>query len=116
MSNKVTMLIGKYTLLLAMTYAVEFGVDLLMQMADVELYSLISIWARLLPAILTIVLNVIMAIILYPEIARMKISAPYVILATVLFRPVGVCAFLIYMIIRDKNESIQEPIDGILDR
>ena len=116
MNNKLTFLIGKYTLMLAISYALEFGVNHVLQMASVELYTYIAIWLRYVPIILSITLSVVMAIILSADISKMKVRAPYVILTTILFRPIGVVAFLIYVIISDQNESTQEPIEGILDR
>lgn len=116
MNNKLTSLIGKYTLLLAITYAVEFGVNLLIQNAGIDWYTYIAIWMRFLPTVLSIIMNVVITIIMYSDIKKMSIKAPYAIVATLLLRPIGVCAFLIYVIISDKNESTLEPIDGILDR
>lgn len=115
MNPKSAALIAKYAILLAITYAVESGLSIYVKNFKIEALSSFDFISYYRPVI-SLLLNGVMALLIYPDIAKLKISAPHAILATLLFRPVGVFAFLMYVIIANTNSSEAEPIDGIIDR
>jgi hypothetical protein len=57
---------------------------------------------------LAIILSILVAVIVSRDIKKLGIKTNYVILATILFRPVGVCAFLLYAIHNECNEPGKE--------
>jgi len=57
------------------------------------------------PELLTIVLNLITSFIVYRDKVAKKIETKYAIVATILYRPVGVVAFLLYSIYNNDGED-----------
>lgn len=117
--SKPASLIGKYSVILAICYALEIAFSLwLTTLSDIQLSeeNQYLMYLKFYSYGLTLLLNSIIALLLYSDIKNLKLSAPYVIIATLLFRPVGVFAFLIYALLATRETSKPEPIDGIIDR
>lgn len=116
MNGNLHTLIAKYAIVTATTYALEYGFSIVLNklVIDPESYSLL--YSRFYGFGLTVVLNIILALIIYSDSSRLNIKAPYAVLATIVCRPIGVFAFLIYAIIAKNNPSEAGPIDGVIDR
>jgi hypothetical protein len=99
MADHYRKIIAKYAWLLSLFFILEFSFFRFVPWShfgyvrDFEYYLLES-----LPFILTAVLNIVMARIIFIDIKRHNVETRYVLLATVLYKPVGVCIFLIYLI------------------
>jgi hypothetical protein len=98
-------LIGKYALLLSVIYAFETIMWSVINMQPYfdELFKTAYIYYYIFYAV-SIFFNIIIAVIINRDIKRLKLKTSYVILATLLIRPVGVCAFLLYSIIDEYSE------------
>jgi hypothetical protein len=92
-------LISKYALVLSISYLIELAFRRYVNEMDLKLFTmeergLISAG----PLIFTFLLNIITSIIVFRDKVINKIDTKYVITATILYRPVGVVAFLIYSV------------------
>jgi hypothetical protein len=95
-------MISKYALLLSVFFAVEhifykykYLLDIIApEMNTRQQQALFDIYTSLGFGLL---LNVITAVLINIDIKKLNLSTRYVILATVLYPPVGVCAFILYM-------------------
>ena len=92
-------LISKYALLLSICYLLEFAFNRYLRSSHADLVPRIDPFlVSATPYFLTLLLNVITVIIVYRDKVTNHTRTKYVILATVLYRPVGVVAFLLYSI------------------
>ncbi len=92
--------ISKYALILSITYLFEFVFNRYVKQFNLDPEKRINeTLISTAPYILTFLLNIITAIIVYRDIVTKSIRTKYVILATVLYRPIGVVVFLLYSII-----------------
>jgi hypothetical protein len=92
-------LISRCALLLSISYLLEFAFNGYVRSLDMGLLTranqnLVSI----APYLMTLLLNILTAIIVYKDKVSQKIWTKYVILAAILYRPIGVVAFLLYSI------------------
>jgi hypothetical protein len=99
MTDRNLRLTGKYALLLSISYLLELALRRYISQIDFELVTmeqrgLIST----APVIFTFALNIITSFIVFRDRVINRIETKYVIVATILYRPVGVVAFLIYSI------------------
>jgi hypothetical protein len=97
-------LISRYALLLSISYLLEFAFNRYVRSFNLELLTrvnqnLISI----APYIMILLLNMLTAIIVYKDKVSQNIRTKYVILATMLYRPIGVVAFLLYSFYDNKT-------------
>lgn len=95
-------LIRKYALWLSVSYGIEFlimrfltGYNLGLDWYDestfqISLYGLITL------------LNVVMILVIKKDKDKFQVRTQYVYLATILYRPLGVCAFLLYMLYNEQ--------------
>lgn len=92
-------MIGKYAVLLSISYLIEFAFARYIKQIDFEHVSMSDrglIYAT--PLVLSFALNIITTFFVYRDKVTKKIETKYVIAATLLYRPVGVVAFLLYAI------------------
>jgi hypothetical protein len=110
MTDRNARLIAKYALILSISYLIELALRRYINQMDLELVTmeqrgLISA----VPVIFTFVLNIITSFLVFKDKVTNKIRTKYVIAATILYRPVGVVAFLIYSIydvdVREHNQT-----------
>lgn len=90
-------LVGKYTLLLAVLMFIEYIVHLYVR-NFMDLPPEDTALSVILLATLTLAFNAVTAFVIYSDIKIMGLKTRYVILATVLYKPIGICAFLIYVV------------------
>jgi hypothetical protein len=103
-------LIGKYALLLSLLYGLETlfwkflytGI-----LAFLDSFST-TVLSSALPVALSFVFNVIIMLVINRDIRKLGIRTRYVIVSTLLFRQIGVCAFLLYAIYDDYEEILRE--------
>ncbi len=111
-------MIGKYALLLALFFAFERAFDFLLDELRPTIFGdgiyTSSTMYLLIPTALWFVLNIITAFIIQQDKARLNIETKYVYIATILYRPIGVVAFLLYAI-KTSNEIEIEGGEDILD-
>lgn len=105
-------LISKYALLLSILYLIEFVGWKYFSSINSEVLSraeqgLVST----APYTLTLLLNIIAAIFAYRDKVAQSIKTRYVILATVLYRPLGVVAFLLFALYSTATEEELEISD-----
>jgi|GEM_PF-4981883 len=103
-------IITKYALLLIIFYTIQFGVDHLIQLLPAydEYDKFETIKKYLIFIGLTLVLNLITALIVSRDIKKYKLKIKYLILCTILFRILGVSLFLIG-IMNQENEKMRAP-------
>lgn len=91
--------ISKYALILSISYLLEFALNQYLKQSNIDFGTRTNeILVSTAPFILTLLLNIITAIIVYQDIVNKNLRTKYVILATVLYRPIGVVVFLLYSI------------------
>ena len=110
MTDRNFRLISKYALLLSISYLIELALTRYINQLDLELVamenrSLIST----APVVFTFILNIITSLIVFRDKVAKRIETKYVIVATILYRPIGVVAFLLYSIYG--NESADTNIE-----
>jgi len=107
MTDRNFKLIGKYALLLSISYLLELAFNRYMRSFNTDLVARTNqILVSAAPHILTLLLlNLITSIIVYRDKLSQNIKTKYVILATVLYRPIGVVAFLLYSIYENGSED-----------
>ena len=88
-------LIGKYALLLAIFYAAEYALGVYVSELETLPIDVSPFWRTYIPRAFGVLLNVVMAFIIYLDKERMGIETRFVMIATVLFKPIGVVAFLL---------------------
>jgi hypothetical protein len=115
MADKNFKLISKYALLLAVSYLLEFALDqYLMRVDSDDLTGTETILISAAKPVLTLLLNIVFAAIVYRDKVAQNIKTRYVILATVLYRPIGVVAFLLFSIYgKGTDEDKASCVDSI---
>lgn len=99
MTDRNFRLISKYALLLSISYLLEFAFNRYMRSFNTDLGTRTSqLLVSTAPYMLTLLLNIITSLIVHRDKVAKNIMTKYVILATVLYRPIGVVAFLLYSI------------------
>jgi hypothetical protein len=113
MTNRNLKLISKYAVLLSISYIVELALRWYVNQMDLELVTMEERgFISAAPLIFTFILNIITAVIVFRDKEINKIETKYVIVATILYRPVGVVAFLLYSIYdRDIEGAAQTNIE-----
>ncbi len=114
MKKHKTYWVKKYAFVLVCYYVIEeiasrgynFWLDWMRTLEDVQMSD--YIYTPLVYAVITYSLNVILAIILNSDIKKLQIKAKYAVLCTVVFAPMGVSLFLLYVILSEVNKSEQE--------
>jgi Na+/phosphate symporter len=111
MTDRNFKLISKYALLLSISYLLEFAFNRYVRSFNTDLVTRTNqILVSTAPYMLTLLLNIITSIIVYRDKVTQNIKTKYVILATVLYRPIGVVAFLLYSIY-DKGTEDERQIN-----
>ena len=98
MTDTTIKLVSKYALLLAVFSILEYGLFRYIRQIDPELPREQEFLLMALPSICAIILNAITAAIVFRDIGAQGTSTRYVIIATILYRPIGVVAFLLFSI------------------
>ena len=99
MTHRNLKLISKYALLLSISYLLEFAFNKYVRSFNIDLVTRTNqILVSIAPYMLTLLFNIIGSIIVYRDKVTQDIKTRYVVLATVLYRPIGVVAFLLYSI------------------
>lgn len=108
MTDRNLKLISKYALLLSISYILEFAFNRYIRSFNPDFVTKTEpILVSTAPYILTLLFNIITSIIVYKDKVIHGIRTKYVILATVLYRPIGVVAFLLYSIYDNRAEKEQ---------
>lgn len=106
MKEKIFGAIVKYALLLAIFYAISFAFSRTIRQfepADIEGSSLM-IWIQA-PYLFGFVLNLVTAYTVALDIKKHKVKTKYVILATTIYRPLGVIAFLLFFLLEESGTT-----------
>lgn len=99
MTDRNFKLISKYALLLSISYLLEVTFNKYVRSFDIDLVTRTrQTLFSTAPYLLTFLFNIITSLIVYRDKTAQNIKTKYVILATVLYRPIGVVAFLLYSI------------------
>lgn len=107
MKNKLFELITKYALLLSVAYFVSTAFSWIVVETDYFFEDTVDnmIYKRLAFSALNILLNLIMAFIVAQDIKQHKIETKYVMLATLIYRPLGVLAFLLFVFLHEQSHG-----------
>lgn len=106
MTSRNLKLISKYALLLSLLYIIEYVTfQYLRDIKGDDLMPDEVILVSIAPTIVVLILNIITSIVVFRDKVKHKIETRYVILATVIYRPVGVIAFLLYSIYEDISDG-----------
>ncbi|CAN5412512.1 hypothetical protein BH10BAC4_BH10BAC4_22430 [soil metagenome] len=103
--------IGKYALILSVTYLLQI---LLVKVITDHKYEFEMGWKLVrtsLVLVVSILLNISTAIIVFIDMRSRGVKTKYVIIATLLYRPAGVMAFLLYSIYGNENDVVQKGKD-----
>ena len=113
MKNQIFSLITKYALILAGLYFLEnvFSFMLNEFKSSFELVEFAR-WRPIIKTSLTILLNIVVALFLSQDIKEHKVKTKYVLVTTILFRPVGVFVFLLFVLHQDR---FVKPVDARTD-
>jgi uncharacterized membrane protein YhdT len=102
--------IGKYALILSIFYVLEFITghfigQLVKDTTDYEMNNYFMTGNIILPYLL----NIIVAFIIYSDKNRLEIEGKYSVLLTIIYRPVGIVLFLIYVIDKEIKKDQYAP-------
>ena len=108
MNDRIYALIGKYALLISLFYMLSYAFKLTVNTFEFgsELRDLAYI-RGIGPITLDLLLNIIAAFLVQRDVNRYKIKNSYVVLATVLYRPLGIFAFLLFLILQETHVKQQ---------
>ena len=99
MTDRNFRLISKYALLLAISYLLEYAFNRYVKNFNTDLVTRTNqILVSTSPYIFALLLNIVTSIIVYRDKLTLNIKTKYVIIATTLYRPIGVVAFLLFSI------------------
>jgi hypothetical protein len=104
-SNDLFKLISKYALLLSLFYFVEILFLKLMRVYGGDIFESNPLVRAYIPIIVTFGLNIITAIVVNNEGKNLNIRRDIVTVATLLFRPVGAVALILFAIAQSKSDS-----------
>lgn len=101
-------IIAKYALILIIFYLAEYlfilGVRYAISIQVFEVRTLGLLWY--LDTTLSIIFNIITALIIRNDINRLEIKTKYLVLMTLLWRPLGVSLFLLSLLNQKGNNQI----------
>jgi hypothetical protein len=103
MNEKMNKFIAKYALWLSASYVVELAIRTLMNRVDLDFSRSQAGLFQLAIAGAVVLLNVIIALVIKKDKDAFQIPTQYVYLSTILYRPVGVCAFLLYALYNERQ-------------
>jgi hypothetical protein len=107
MTNKNFNQISKYALILSVSYLMQMAFSKYIYISNTEQFSVIERGFRsMIPVLFALVLNAITSLIVYRDIKSNNIKTKYVLLTTLLYRPVGVVAFLLFSIYKNVDDDI----------
>jgi len=96
MNEDLVKLFGKYALCLSVIYVVEIAIGRFTDYIDLDLDRSGQAFFQFSVAVLIMLLNVIIVFVIKRDKDKFQIPTQYVYLSTILYPPVGVCAFLLY--------------------
>lgn len=98
-------LLIKYTLLLSIFYFLSFLLKKVMIELESDDAAGDYIFSRSMGAFfLEVLINVLTAYIIGLDIKKFQIRTKYVILATLLYRPIGVVSFLLFILLQHRDQ------------
>jgi hypothetical protein len=105
-------LVDKYALLLSSFYVAEL--IFWFYIKDAMLSDAITRQERSLLSMTKYVFSFFLSLItvwsLYTDKSKLQVETRYVFLATLLYRPIGVCAFLLYVLYENKKSAVESPV------
>jgi hypothetical protein len=96
MNHNELKLIGKYAWVLSISYVLELAFSEYVGSIDVELEM--APIQMMIPIAFSLLLNIGTALVVYRDKVKLGINTKYVMITTLLYRPVGVVAFLLYAV------------------
>ena len=109
MKDRVFSLITKYALILAGLYFLDnvFSVMLDELRSSYDLSEFVR-WRSIIKTTFTILLNLVAGVFVLQDIRDHKVKTKYVFVTTMLFRPVGVFVFLLFVLYQDRFVKPQQ--------
>jgi len=99
MNNEIIKTIGKYALLLTVFYLIDIAVgrytDFIVDNAKTRSSEMLLVS---LPMIISYFLNTVTAILISFDKTKFSLTGKYSVLLTIIYRPIGIVLFLIYLI------------------
>jgi hypothetical protein len=103
MSKDLVKLFGKYALWLGAINIIKIVIGRSTDYIDLDLARSDQALFQFSVAMLMILLNVIIAFVIKKDKDKFQIPTQYVYLSTILYPPVGVCAFLLYAYYNERH-------------
>ncbi len=109
MKDSLSKMTGKYALILSVLYILSYSFNCIINELDHNDESLSNaiVWSST-PWIFDFSLNILTAVLLRIDIKKFGVYTKYVTLATILYRPVGVFAFLLFCALRETKWELKE--------
>lgn len=105
--NAIAKIIAKYALILIVLYLIQYIFNLLLdtylELQNVEFKS--RMWLMYIPLGVTILLNLMTAIIVFTDIKRLHLKSRYITFMTLICSPLGICLFFITLINQSRDEN-----------
>lgn len=108
MNNKqqVSGLIRKYALVMIGTYLIHFGFQALNNFYLKEAFyeNRNSVWIPVMMLSSGLILNLVAALFVASDVRKYQPKSKYLILLTIVYRPLGVCLLLISLVLKSDEE------------
>lgn len=99
-------LITKYAIVLSVFYLLSFVFNRVVReitFDNSEIYN--AVYQQWLPFTFDLILNIIAAFLVGQDVIKHKVKSKYLTLATIIYRPIGVFAFLLFLFIQVKDQE-----------
>ena len=106
--NEIAKIIAKYALILIVLYLVQYIFNLLFDnfLEKQEIDVTKKMWLSNISLGVTILFNLIAAIIVNSDIRRLQQKTRYITIMTLIWRPLGICLFLISLINNSREDNV----------
>lgn len=106
MDNRSKKLIVKYALILSFFFVLEqLFRSYIREFVNSDMIGKHTSFYATVPYAFSFMLNVVTGFIVFKDKQRLNIGSRYLLLATILYKPVGVCAFLLFSILDESKRS-----------
>jgi hypothetical protein len=103
MTETVSKLIGKYAWTLAVMHLISFAFGRLMiEVRDNFDFEILTILTSL-PLAFGVLLNLVAAFMVRRDVKKYGVGTRYVMLATIVYRPLGIFAFLMFFLLSERK-------------
>lgn len=106
--NEIAKIIAKYALILIVLYLIQYVFNFLLDnylgKQDIDFTK--KMWLSYISIGVTILFNLITAIIVNSDIRKLQLKTRFITVMTLVWRPLGICLFLISLINHSRDDNI----------